>query len=138
MSATFLVDLEAALVGDASIRPTAALTADTNGTGIDLSLTDGPVHAIVIAGVTDFASLDEVYAIRLEESDTSGGTYTAISGATAAITATATCALISTGFRSKRWVRAVLDVSGTTPSIFLTVYVCGRRKIAGSGAGTVT
>jgi hypothetical protein len=88
--------------------------------------------------VTDFASGNETYAVALTESDTSGGTYTAITGATASITATGTSAYISTPQRTKRWVRAELTLGGTTPSFLGTVFIFGRKKITGSGAGTVT
>lgn len=134
---TFIHDFKNSVVCESSIRPQAALTADTNGVGVDLQLTDGPVFAIVSAGDIDLANADETYSFKLQESDASGGTYTDIAGATATITADNTTALISTNQRTKRWVRAVLDVGGTTPSILCAVLIGARKKLIG-GSGTVT
>lgn len=138
MPATFLVDLKNAAVGDASIRPQAALTASANGGGVDFLNADGPVTLIATAGATDFASTDETYVLKLQESDTSGGTYTDISGATVSITAANTTKYVATQLRTKRWVRAVVTIGGTTPSILLTALVLARKKISGTGNGAQT
>jgi hypothetical protein len=137
---TFLVDLKNTVVSGLSNPPAAAVTADvtTGSTAVDLLTAEGPVHVIIAAGATDFASLDETYAFQLYESDASGGTYTAISGATASVTAANTVAIISTGQRTKRYVKVYLDTGGTTPSIIYSSVVLAKKKITGTGAGSVT
>lgn len=132
---TTLVDFANQAQGDYSIRPQAALIASTNGGGVDLQLTDGPTHLVVAAGATDFTSLDETYSVKLQESDAAGGTYTDIPGASVAVTAPDTTKLLTTRYRSKRFVRAALTVGGTTPSILVTAYVFGQKKVLG-GSGT--
>lgn len=131
-------DLKDMAVFGLSNPPAAAVTADvtTGATAVDCQLMEGTLTAIVAAGATDFASTDEVYAFALYESAASGGTYTAISGATGSITAANTVLVIRTDKRSMRYVKLYLDVSGTTPSIIYSGTVMGRRKIVGSGDGS--
>lgn len=138
---TQLIDLANQLVCDASIRPQAALTSTTNGGGIDMQLADGPVHLLVTIGVSDFSSGDEKMIVKLQESDTSGGTYSDIAGVpsvtwdAAASDTQNTSKFVSTNQRAKRWVRAVATISGTTPSFFTTALVASQKKILG-GSGT--
>jgi hypothetical protein len=137
---THIVDFANQAVGDYSLRSAAADTATRTGGGVDLQLSDGPVHAVCAVGATDFASGDETYVFKLQESDTSGGTYSDISGATVSWTAVAsdvqnTVKLITTKLRAKRWVRAVVTIGGTTPSAFTSAYVFGQKKVLG-GSGT--
>lgn len=137
---THIVDFANQALGDYSLRSAAADTATRTGGGVDLQLTDGPVHGVFAVGATDFASGDESYVFKLQESDTSGGTYTDIAGATVSWLATAgdvqnTVKIVTTKLRSKRWVRAVVTISGTTPSAFTSAYVFGQKKILG-GSGT--
>lgn len=136
MASTFLTDLKTGAFGDASIRPQAALTASANGGAIDCLTTDGPTSLIVTAGATDFASTDETYAFKLQESDDGSTNWTDIVGATVSITAANTTKMISTGYqRSKRYVRAVVTIGGTTPSILCTAVVIARKKVTGTGSG---
>jgi hypothetical protein len=136
MPSTFLVDFPNAYVGDASIRPQAALTASANGGGVDMLKAEGPVTLLVANGATDFASLDETYVVKLQESDTSGGTYADISGApTVAVSAANALAAVATQLRTKRWVRAVVTIGGTTPSILIAAVVFALKKTSGTGGG---
>lgn len=103
----------------ASLVP-ATRTADANGSAVD---TQGYGSAVltVSAGDIDTASGDETYAFNVEESADGSTGWAAISGATVSVTADNDVKLIrleglNTGSR-KRYLRAVLDVGGTTPSI---------------------
>lgn len=103
----------------ASLVP-AVRTADENGSAID---TKGFGSAVltVSAGDIDTTSGNETYAFNVEESDDGSTGWAAISGASVAVTADNDVKLIrleglNTGSR-KRYLRAVLDVGGTTPSI---------------------
>ena len=135
MPATFLVDVPNVGIYKSSIRAQAALTANTNGVAVDLIEAEGPVALLVFAGDIDTSSADETYVVKLQESATSGGTYTDITGASVAITADNAEGAVATGLRTKRFVRAVLTVGGTTPSFLGVAAVLTRKKISGSGNG---
>lgn len=139
MPATFLVDLETAALGEVSLAPAAAIIASTNGTGVDLLDAEGPVHAVVVSGATDFTTTDETYSYKLQESDTSGGTYTDIPGATGSVTEANSVVFIGDGsLRTKRYVRVVATLAGTTPSTIVGAAVVARKKITGTGNGAQT
>jgi len=87
-----------------------ALAVDTQG------FNDGML--VVTAGDIDTASGNETYAVKVFECDTTGGTYTD-TGISVTVTAdnTAKVARISElNVVRKRFLKAVLDVEGTTPS----------------------
>lgn len=99
----------------ASLVP-AVRTADTNGTGIDTQGYENGV-LVVSAGAIDLASTDETYVVKIEESD-DNSTFTD-SGLSVAVTAANQVKLVRVAelnVTRKRYLRAVLDVSGTTPS----------------------
>lgn len=103
----------------ASLVP-ATRTANANGTAVD---TKGYHNGmlVVTAGDIDLANADETYVVSVEESDDGSTGWAAISGVTATITADnqvkeARLADLNGGTR-KRYLRAVLTVGGTTPSI---------------------
>lgn len=139
MALAIISDFANVAQGGLSISPEAAITASANGSGIDMQLSDGPVHLIAMAGATDFTSGDETYSWKLQESDTSGGTYTDItsSNGTSSVSTTAanTAVYLSVNTRLKRWVRAVVTIGGTTPSIVPAAYVFASKKTLGGGAG---
>lgn len=102
----------------ASIVP-AIYTASSNGAGVDMLGYDSAM-ALIVAGDLDLASGNETYSFAVEESDTSGGTYTAITSATTTCTADNDVKVIridglGTGSR-KRFLRIVATLAGTTPS----------------------
>jgi hypothetical protein len=73
---------------------------------------------VVAAGDIDLASGNETYAVKVFECDTSGGTYTD-TGISVTITADNTVAvarLKELNVTRKRYLKATLDVEGTTPS----------------------
>lgn len=97
----------------------AVRTADTNGSAVD-TLGFNTACLVVNAGTIDLASTDETYIVKVQESDTSGGTYADVTGASVTITANDQIKSVEVpglGTSRKRFLRAVLDVGGTTPSI---------------------
>jgi hypothetical protein len=100
----------------------AVRTADANGTGVD---TQGYSDAMMVvnAGDIDLTTGDETYVIELEESD-DNSTFTDVTGFDVTITADNEVDLVripELNVTRKRYLRAVLNVGGTTPSIPLNV-----------------
>jgi hypothetical protein len=121
----FINDLKnAAVAADttAAIAPQIASGAIT-GTVIDMVDADGPCFGILNVGaVTGLTSLD----VKVQESDASNGTFTDISGA-AFPTVTAAQKLKIINFkRSKRFLRALLAMTGT--SAFVASNIIGIKK----------
>lgn len=97
----------------------ATRTADANGTGVD---TKGFNNAMIVieAGDIDLANADETYAFTVQESDDNSSWSANISGLTASVTADNQVKVIEVtnlNTQRKRYLRVVLDVGGTTPSI---------------------
>lgn len=104
-----------------SIKPQ-NVTATTNGTGVDLQGYHGAM-VVFDLGDGDFASADEVYTPKIQESD-DDATYTDVAAAdqdgtlTAADAEAEDDAIQKVGYKgTKRYIRAVMTVAGTTPSI---------------------
>src|SRR5437763_17182655 len=57
-----------------SIVPSTISSGTTNGTGVDMDNTDGGFATLEVGAVTALTTLD----VALQESDTSGGAYTAL------------------------------------------------------------
>lgn len=95
----------------------AVYTADQNGTGVDTQgYRDGML--VVQAGNIDTASTDETYVVELEESD-DNSTWSDVADVTVTITAdnqTGVVRVPELNVARKRYLRAVLNVGGTTPS----------------------
>lgn len=109
-----------------NIKPVASLvpavrTANANGSAVDTMGFDN-VEVVVSAGDIDLTDADETYAVKVQEGAQSTLSDAAdISGASVTITAdnqlkTIRIVGLGTGSR-KRYMRAVLTVGGTTPSI---------------------
>lgn len=103
-----------------SFRPSAQ-TATANGTAVDTQGYNSLACTLEVGAVSGTSpTLD----VKLQESDTSGGTYTDISGATfTQVTAANSSQVIrldglNTGSR-KRFIRAAATIAGTTPSFTL-------------------
>jgi len=100
-----------------SIDP-ASITASTNGSGVDLRDFDG-VMVVFQAGTADTGNADETYTPSVEESD-DNSVYSAVAasdleGALVNMTANS---VQRVGYKgAKRYIRAVLILGGTTPSI---------------------
>lgn len=96
----------------------ATRTADANGSAVD-ALNYNSAKAVIVAGDIDLASTDETYAFKVQHS-ADNSTWADISGATGSITADNTSleiAINGIGTSVDRYLRVVLDVGGTTPSI---------------------
>ena len=109
-----------------NIKPIASLvpavrTANANGSAVDTMGYDN-LEVVVSAGDIDLTDADETYAVKVQEGALSTLSDAAdISGASVTITAdnqlkTIRIVGLGTGSR-KRYMRAVLTVGGTTPSI---------------------
>ena len=145
MSATFMIDFENNALLGYSIVPGTTISTDTttSGTAVDCQTTEGPIHGFFLTGNAGDAST--LIQFKLQESDTSGGSYTDIAdGVNTALAASATAndnqvIVISAAKRSKRYVKAVVVTSGGgTPSVPVAAFVMGRKKITGSGQGYVS
>lgn len=100
----------------ASLVP-ATRTADANGTGVDTQGFDEAVMLVTVGDI-DLANADETYVVELEESD-DNSTFTDVTGHDVTITADNEVDKVRiTGLNvtRKRYLRAVLNVGGTTPS----------------------
>lgn len=96
----------------------ATRTADANGTGVD---TQGYRDAMLVvqAGDIDTVSTDETYVVELQESD-DNSTFSNVATISVTITAdnqTGVARIPELNVARKRYLRAVLNVGGTTPSI---------------------
>ncbi len=106
----------------ASLGP-ATLSASTNGTVVDTMGFDN-LQTVIAAGTIDTGTGDETYAVKLQEGAESDGSDMAdVVGASVTITESGQLKTIGvnglgTG-RRKRYMRLVLTVGGTTPSIAL-------------------
>lgn len=110
-------DLKNNLDGVNSLAPD-TYTASSNGSGVDLQGYSGAM-VVFHAGTADTGSGNETYTPSVEESD-DNSTFTAVAasdleGTLANLTANS---VQRAGYKgSKRYVRAVLTLGGTTPSI---------------------
>lgn len=101
----------------ASLVP-ATRTSDTNGTGVDTKGFNDAMMVVAVGDI-DLASTDETYVVNLEESD-DNSSFSAVSGFSITITAdnqVKELRIPNLNTTRKRYLRAVLDVGGTTPSI---------------------
>ena len=110
-------DIKNNLDGVSSIDP-ASYTASTNGSGVDVRDFDG-VMVVFQAGTADTGNGDETYAPNVEESDdNSSFSAVAASDLEGALVNMTANSVQRAGYKgAKRYVRAVLTLGGTTPSI---------------------
>jgi hypothetical protein len=104
-------------------------TADANGTGVDVSEFEG--FGTVDVYVHNVSGTTPTYDGFLEECDTSGGTYTAVSGAVITqVTTTDSMQQLSINWSaSKKFVRWVDDVAASgTPVYDRFVVAQGQKK----------
>ena len=102
-------------------------TADANGTGVDCSEYDANMYAVLNVN-REGEDSDETLDIKLQSSATSGGTYTDITNAAFAQVRLADGAQILRVARDNKFVRAVIDVGGTTPDYCISVTLHGQKK----------
>ena len=96
----------------------AVITSTTNGSAVDtLGYHDGMVE--ILAGTIDVSSGNETYAFSVEHSDDGSTGWTAVSGLTNTVTAnnqTKEIRLAELNVVTKRYLRVVATLAGTTPS----------------------
>ncbi|CAI2719744.1 hypothetical protein [Nitrospina watsonii] len=100
-----------------SIAP-AAYTASANGSGVDLQGHDATM-VVFSSGVADTTDTDEVYTPKVEESD-DNVTFTAVAAGDmeGTLANLAANSVQRVGYKGgKRYIRAVLTIAGTTPSV---------------------
>ncbi len=145
MSATFFTDVEHVALLGASIVPGTTISTDTttDGTAVDTLLTEGPITGFFLTGNSGDAT--STITFSLVECATSGGSYTAITdGALTTRTGSTTtndnlAVAVTATNRTMRYVKCrVVTAGGGTPSFPTAAFVMGRRKIVGTGTGTVT
>ena len=110
-------DIKNNLDGVSSLDP-ASYTATTNGSGVDLRDFDGAM-VVFQAGTADTGSGNETYTPGVEESD-DNSTYSAVAaGDLEGVPINMTANSVQrVGYKGgKRYIRAVLTLGGTTPSI---------------------
>ena len=110
-------DIKNNLDGVNSIDP-ASYTATTNGSGVDLQNFDGAM-VVFQAGTADTGNGDETYFTGVEESvDNSSYFPVAASDLEGALDNMTANSVQRIGYKGvKRYIRAVLTLGGTTPSI---------------------
>ena len=110
-------DIKNNLDGVSSIDP-ASITVTTNGSGVDLRDFDGAM-VVFQAGAADTGSGNETYTPSMEESDdNSSFSAVAVSDLEGALVNMTANSVQRVGYKgAKRYVRAVLTLGGTTPSI---------------------
>jgi hypothetical protein len=111
-----------------AISPVAAISADGNSTGVDITKYEG-LMAIVLdsaAGSGTAPTLD----VKLQHSDAIGGTYTDVAGAAfAQVSGTASRQKIVVNSQDLLpFIRVARDVGGTTPSFTMSVVALALPK----------
>lgn len=97
----------------------------------------------LIASIGNSGDASTTITMSLVECATSGGTYTAITGASKALSASATANDNTTHWVfvpnwNQRYVKTrVVTAGGGTPSVPISIGVLARKKIGG-GSGTLT
>lgn len=111
-------------------HPPVARTATGNATAVDTQplLEAGAQKEMrAVLDVGTVTGTTPTLDVKLQESDTSGGTYTDIAGATFAQKTAAGNEVISFSAR-KRWLRAVYTIGGTTPNFTFSCVILGNAK----------
>lgn len=112
------------------ILPVAAVTADGNGTAVDLLALHGDVAAVVDVSAP-VAGTNPTMDLKLQESDASGSGFTDITGGGfTQVTSSASVQKISLNRNDlKRYVRIVKDIGGTSsPQYLISGKILGINK----------
>lgn len=106
--------------------PAAVVTADGNGTGVDLKEYEGDVAFVMDAGA---GSGDMTLDCKIQDSadnssfaDVTGGAFTQVT------TSASVQKIVLKSDEIRRYVRAVKDVGGTSPSFALSIKGLGFKK----------
>ena len=109
--------------------------ATVTGTGVDLQPYINPggrEMKVSLSSLDTGLDADETLDVTIEEGDTLGGSYTAISGAAFTQHAQADGAKFETiHFKTlKRFVRAVATIAGTTPEFSFAAMLLTERRVS--------
>lgn len=110
-----------------SVYPVATVTADGLGSAIDLAEYEGEIAIFVAVSA---GSGNMTCDINVHNSDTSGGSYTAVTGsAITQVTTTASIQKISLDSNElKRFIKLNIDVGGTSPSFLISAVGAAIKK----------
>lgn len=108
-----------------SVRPQTA-TSTVTGQAVDLQNADGAGFAVLNVGAV--SGTTPTLDVKVQESETSGGTYTDIPGATFTQVVASNKSQLINFKRSKRFGRLLATIAGTTPSFALAGGVYGVKK----------
>lgn len=123
-------ELKSNIKQNITIRPQ-TLTASANGVAVD---TQGYGGAVVCLDVGAVSGTTPTLDVKIQECETSGGTYTDITGATfTQVTAANAAEKIKVDLKAKkgsrkRYIRAVATITGTTPSFALNCLVLMNKS----------
>ena len=115
-----------------TFRP-ASVTATANGTAVD---TQGYMDGAVVLEVGAVTGTAPTLDVKMQESDTSGGTYTDITGAVftqvVASNSSQIIRLAELNVGRKRFIRAVATIAGTGPNFTFGCEVLLGNSFAGA------
>lgn len=122
----------AALLSDLLVVTPATRTTSTTSAGVDVLNYDG-LARFQLVSAKGSGNADNTLDVKLQESDTSGGTYTDISGASFPQVLGSGGSDVSSGIvvdlkTTKRWIRANWTVAGTTPSYVFGITATPLQK----------
>jgi hypothetical protein len=112
-----------------AIAPSVRITANTNGTGVDLSSYTGNALFNLNASAPEGAA--QTLDVKLQHSDTVNGTYTDAGIYFDQVTTAGGASLQSKMFSTdglKKFVRAVGTVGGTSPAVTYGVTITGKKN----------
>lgn len=111
----------------ARVTVATARTATYSGTAFDSAAYDGTVKFLLDVGAVTGTS--PTCDFKITHSDTSGGTYTDVTGATASqITATGIREINVDIGAAKQFLKVTGTIAGTTPSFTISEAIVGQKK----------
>lgn len=134
MSASYVVDLGAVVVSGQTVVPK-SITATESGTAIDFKEGQEPCNVILNAGAFTNGTAPTVVATMQESSDGTTGWGAPPQGAqTVSVSAAAPQAFLMF-YRTKRYVRAVLTLTGTPDAVLVECTVLAQQIMTGGAYG---
>lgn len=113
--------------------PMQSVTATGNGTGVDVTQFTGEIAVLLACKAT--AGTTPTLDVKLQDSDTLGGTYADISGATftqvtdAGSSAAVLLKIAVKVDSAKNFIRAVRTAGGTSPAFMTTCVAVGLKQV---------
>lgn len=138
---TNLHDISGNIAGAGSLLPGSVLDSGAeSGVGVDMHNVSGNCTGLFCFGESTGSPTTEAYALKLQESDSAGGSYSDIPNATLSLPAAAGGSYdglvygITTGLRSKRYVKTVATptfVGGSSPEMPISGVMVGQKGAIG-------